>query len=155
MHLFIATEGDGIYTDRFIQELRATYVDAPTPKQIKQELKKKGIDNPSILQQIQVREIKMWDVVFPKDALNVTMQRIAPFGSPDSSIEKFINLILKPIRSLLRLKPVDYKKHKQQATGLMIKNGIRYPPIMHPFVRVFPIGIKEDYTSESQEVEAL
>jgi len=154
MHLFIATEGDDIYTNRFISELRSTYVDAEVPKKVREEAKKRGINNPSVLNQIQVREIRFFDIVFPKEALDVTLHRLRPFGSPDSKVEKWMNKLLVPIRKLIGFKKIDVKDHRAPSE-VMVKNNIRYPPIMHPYVRILPIGIKDDYTSISQECEAL
>lgn len=154
MHLSIATMGDEFLTRRFIEGIRNMSVHAPVPNQMKTIAKVANMRPVSQIMKVQVREWKFFDVVFPQESLDIILNSISPFSSPDSRQEKAFNMLMKPVRSLIGYEEVPWRRYRDTKPSI-IKEGIIYQTIPHPGVRIVPIGIKRDYISKSQGCEAL
>lgn len=131
MHIYMITRGIKNAVDVFINQLSAKYLHLPMKN------KKTGkIYN--IPAQVSVRPVQFWEVVFPKEQLDVILTTLFPDGitgpnhtKPAQKFQKFVNIL----RRFMKLKPIpkDWKKDKKML-------------VMGEAVERIAVGIKDDLT---------
>lgn len=112
-------------SDRFINELSAKYLSLPMTN------KKNGkvtIANA----QVQVRPVQLYEVVFPKEQLDVMLQTLFPLTDGSTAYKKF-QTIVRWAKRLMGLKPIP-KEWNRKNHMLVCKDG----------VEIIGIGLKDD-----------
>ncbi|RLJ03631.1 MAG: hypothetical protein DRP11_00100 [Candidatus Aenigmatarchaeota archaeon] len=116
MHLIVVAEGAKIWIEKFINDLSAMWL---YPKERDEKV------------QLAVREVKLLDLVFPESCKDQVLAALGLENPEDNKEIKRFHTVISWLRRFLKLKPVK----------------CNVPPsheIYKPFVRVIPVGIKED-----------
>jgi len=123
MHLIVVAEGAKIWIEKFINDLSAMWL---YPKERDEKI------------QLAVREIKLLDLVFPESCRDQVLAALNPEKPEDNRPAKRFHTIISWLRRFLKLKPVKFDIQPSNE-------------IYKPFVRVIPVGIKEDSYSKGLE----
>ena len=132
MHLYIATRGIKHDVDRFVNDMQAQYLRDPT---------RDTKEGPAWIQ-LAMRPIQLWEIVFPKESLQLVLKTIWRDDEDAGSRRKtFGSLKTAMLRKALRAKPIPKLDPKEL-------RRIVYNPST---VSCYPIGIKEDKEVDDQE----
>jgi len=125
MHLYCLTRGIKHDVDRFINDLQAQYFKMPNYA--------KGN-----IVQMGVRPIQFWEMVFPKDELDVVLPTVIHGGHKFNVWEEFL---MKRLRAMLKAKKIpvfDENSPRRmiyhqnvECTGIGIKDDIDHPKEGH------------------------
>lgn len=131
MHLYMMTRGIKHEVDRFINELSAKYL---PPSMITPDVDS-GEKKDMYYSQLQIRPIQLWEVVFPKEHLDIVLTTIFPGG--DLMQHKKHAKFVWGIRKILGAKAIP--KEWDNNTKMMVHRA---------GLETVGIGLKDDYTRE-------
>jgi len=123
MHLYLAARGLVNHMKEWASELGHQYL----PLEMKD---KDGKPMPNIYSQLQVREIRLYEIVFPKGSEATVMGMVNP------SEYKVFGKFTKPLKALTRMMGLKkcLPKKKWKIPGIQLNR----------FISVMPLGIKPD-----------
>ena len=144
MHLYVVAKGIKPHIEKWQNDLLAQYV--PMFKDGKPYFSMGADGQPKQENvQISVRPIQLFEIGFPKEALELVMANV---GTGGYILERYpkLNKIAKYLRKFLGLKEVPIPKKV---------NPLMQPNQQEKAVAVVPIGIKEDDMSPTKGFEML
>lgn len=127
MHLYLMTRGIKHEVDQFITELQGKYLPFKW-----RDLKDPNSKLQDTFVQLSVRPIQLWEIVFPKESMDVVLTTVLAGNNGDTQHKKH-QWIINKVRMLLGVKEVP----KYNNTNAM--------PIRRAGIELIGIGVKEDY----------